>query len=125
MNARLSLVVVAFWHGEAQPGKTPAIRSSRRRAPAAAARHARAGENCSRLSARRERRCATAPPMIVTTARGRIWRGDVRADYSPAADWRYDEPRSGGCGEASVNIAAWLLGLGLQQYETAFRDNAI
>jgi class 3 adenylate cyclase/predicted ATPase len=35
------------------------------------------------------------------------------------------KPRSGGCGEASVNIAAWLLGLGLQQYETAFRDNEI
>ena len=28
-------------------------------------------------------------------------------------------------GEASVDIAAWLHGLGLQQYEQAFRDNAI
>jgi hypothetical protein len=28
-------------------------------------------------------------------------------------------------GEQSVNIAAWLHGLGLQQYEQAFRDNAI
>src|SRR6516162_4177197 len=28
-------------------------------------------------------------------------------------------------GEASVDIAAWLHGLGLQQYERAFRENAI
>ena len=28
-------------------------------------------------------------------------------------------------GEASVDIAAWLHGLGLQQYEKAFRDNEI
>jgi len=28
-------------------------------------------------------------------------------------------------GEASVDVAAWLHGLGLQQYEQAFRDNAI
>ena len=28
-------------------------------------------------------------------------------------------------GEASVDIAAWLHGLGLEQYEEAFRDNAI
>ena len=35
-------------------------------------------------------------------------------------------PRDGDpVGEASVDIAAWLLGLGLQQYEQAFRENAI
>src|SRR5215470_11954637 len=28
-------------------------------------------------------------------------------------------------GEENVNITAWLHGLGLQQYEQAFRDNAI
>src|SRR5215469_12595227 len=28
-------------------------------------------------------------------------------------------------GEASVDIAAWLHSLGMQQYEAAFRDNAI
>jgi hypothetical protein len=28
-------------------------------------------------------------------------------------------------GEASLDIGAWLHGLGLQQYEQAFRDNAI
>src|SRR5207244_2027565 len=28
-------------------------------------------------------------------------------------------------GEENVNIAVWLHGLGLQQYEQAFRDNAI
>src|SRR5262252_9213999 len=28
-------------------------------------------------------------------------------------------------GEASVDIAAWLHGLGMEQYEEAFRDNAI
>src|SRR5215510_8624902 len=36
------------------------------------------------------------------------------------------DPRGGDrVGEASVDIAAWLHGLGLQQYEQAFRDNAI
>ena len=35
-------------------------------------------------------------------------------------------PRDGDrVGEASVDIAAWLHGLGLQQYEQAFRENAI
>jgi hypothetical protein len=33
--------------------------------------------------------------------------------------------RGGRAGEASVDIAAWLHGLGLQQYEATFRDNAI
>jgi class 3 adenylate cyclase/predicted ATPase len=33
--------------------------------------------------------------------------------------------RGGDRGEENVNIAAWLQGLGLQQYEQAFRDNAI
>jgi class 3 adenylate cyclase/predicted ATPase len=34
--------------------------------------------------------------------------------------------RGGGCGEeASLDIAAWLHRLGMQQYEAAFRDNAI
>jgi hypothetical protein len=36
------------------------------------------------------------------------------------------DPRGGDrVGEASVEIAAWLHGLGLQQYEQAFRENAI
>src|SRR5215475_1361343 len=36
------------------------------------------------------------------------------------------DPRGGDrVGEASVDIAAWLHGLGLQQYEQAFRENAI
>jgi hypothetical protein len=34
-------------------------------------------------------------------------------------------PRGSGRGEQSVDIAAWLHGLGLQQYEQAFCDNAI
>jgi hypothetical protein len=35
-------------------------------------------------------------------------------------------PRGGDrVGEASVDIAEWLHGLGLQQYEQAFCDNAI
>src|SRR5260370_37799762 len=33
--------------------------------------------------------------------------------------------RSGRGGGKSVDIAGWLHGLGLQQYEQAFRDNAI
>jgi class 3 adenylate cyclase/predicted ATPase len=38
----------------------------------------------------------------------------------------YDEPRGEDpVGEASVDIGAWLHGLGLRQYEQAFRDNAI
>jgi class 3 adenylate cyclase len=36
------------------------------------------------------------------------------------------DPRGGNrVGEASVDVAAWLRGLGLQQYEQAFRENAI
>ena len=36
------------------------------------------------------------------------------------------DPRGGDrVGEASVDIAAWLHGLGLQQYEQVFRENAI
>jgi class 3 adenylate cyclase len=36
------------------------------------------------------------------------------------------EPRGGDrVGEASVDIAEWLHGLGLQQYEQSFRENAI
>jgi hypothetical protein len=36
------------------------------------------------------------------------------------------DPRGGDrVGEANVDIAAWLHGLGLQQYEQAFRQNAI
>src|SRR5215471_16279637 len=35
------------------------------------------------------------------------------------------DPRGDRVGEASVDIAAWLHGLGLQQYEQAFRENAI
>ena len=33
------------------------------------------------------------------------------------------DPR--GAEEASVDVATWLNGLGLQQYEQAFRENAI
>src|SRR5215472_17539077 len=36
------------------------------------------------------------------------------------------DPRGGDrVGEANVDIAAWLHGLGLQQYEQTFRENAI
>ena len=40
-------------------------------------------------------------------------------------NWEYDEPSGASPEEENVNIAEWLHGLGLQQYEKAFRENEI
>jgi len=53
--------------------------------------------------------------------------GGGRAEHSLAAQGcaKVNERGEDRVGETSVDIATWLHGLGLQQYEQAFRDNAI
>jgi class 3 adenylate cyclase len=74
--------------------------------------------------------CAPEAPITTSIAALCTARAAVGISFGecsrPAIIWGKVNERGGSCpGEASVDITAWLHGLGLQQYEATFRDNAI